>query len=113
VTLPKFLRWAVLGVLLVWLSWPIVELFVTWDKPVDTGNDTQYSLIVVGLTVGMVFVFVQMTQNLPLIEAARVVAKYLSCLLPPVAPFVSFGHWAPESPGPPFPAPDSFAILRI
>jgi len=106
----KLLVPVTLIVLLVWLSWPIVELFDTWDKPVDTGNDTQYSLIILGLCVGVAYL--SLRHKLSLIAVAHAVAKSLRPLLP-IAPFVSFLSWAPDSPSPPLSSPASFAILRI
>src|SRR5262245_45516472 len=50
-------------VVLVWFTWPIVELFDTWDKPVDTGFDTQQAIIVVGLCAGYAFISAQQRKS--------------------------------------------------
>ena len=90
-------------ILLVWLSGPIVGLFGTWERAVDTGNDTQYSLMALGFCVGAAVVLSRRGYKLPLAEVAQVVAKYLRSLL---WLSVRFAHSAPDSPCP-------FAILRI
>ena len=111
----KILKLAVLGVLLVWLSWPIVEVFDTWDSPVDTGNDSQYTIVVLGLCAGAVYVFSQRRQELLLVAVAQVtrtLGKMLRGYLF-VAPFVSFLCWTPDAPSPPVALCSSFAILRI
>jgi len=107
----KTLKLVVFAVLVVWLSWPIVELFDNWDKQAPSGDDTQYSIIVLGLCVGAAYVFLRRTR-LFITEVARVVAAYLRLLLP-FAPFVSLRRRAPHCLGPPRSPPCSFAILRI
>lgn len=111
----KILKLAVLGVLLVWLSWPVVELFDTWDSPVDTGNDSQYTFVVLGICAGAVYVFSKRRQELLLVAVAQVtrtLGKMLRGYLF-VAPFVSFLSWAPDDPSPPGTCSFSVAILRI
>jgi hypothetical protein len=41
--------------LLICLLCPIVELFDHWDHTVQTGNDTEYALVAVGLCVGVAY----------------------------------------------------------
>jgi len=43
--------------LLICLLCPIVESFDQWDHTVQTGNDTEYTLVVVGLCVGVAYTF--------------------------------------------------------
>ena len=45
--------------LLVCLICPILEVFDTWDPPIQTGNDTEYTLVVVALCVGATYLFVR------------------------------------------------------
>jgi len=99
-------------VLLVWLTWPIVELFDNWDKPVDTGNDTQYSFIVLGLCAGLAYLSSRRRHKFSPPKVVQVVAKSLRALVW-IAPFVSFLHWAPDSPSPPLSLACPFAVLRI
>jgi hypothetical protein len=44
-------------VLLTCLVCPLVELFDNWDHTIQTGNDTEYALVVVALCVGMAYSF--------------------------------------------------------
>jgi hypothetical protein len=107
----KTLKFVVFAVLVAWLSWPIVELFDNWDQPVHTGDDTQYSIIVLGLCVGAACVFSQRRHRLSVIKAACSLSDYLRLPLP-VAPFVRFCNWFEHCLGPPPFPPFSFAILR-
>jgi hypothetical protein len=107
----RALKFIVFAVLVVWLSWPIVELFDTWDQPAQTGDDTQYSIIVLGLCVGMVYVFSRGRHRLFVIKAARAVADYLRLPLP-IVPFVRFCNWVELCLSPPPSPPFSFVILR-
>src|SRR5215469_12826189 len=45
--------------LLVCLICPILEVFDSWDPPIQTGNDTEYTLVVVALCVGATYLFVR------------------------------------------------------
>src|SRR5579864_5056609 len=44
-------------VLLTCLICPLVETFDTWDHTIQTGNDTEYSLVVLALCVGVAYSF--------------------------------------------------------
>jgi hypothetical protein len=111
----RILKLALFVVLLVWLSWPIVELFDTWDQPVDTGNDSQYTFVVLGICAGAVYVFSKRRQELLLVALVlvtrpigRVVRVYRF-----TAPFVSLLSWMPDAPSPPIAPCSSVAILKI
>ena len=41
--------------LLVCFICPILELFDSWDHTAQTGNDTEYAVVVVGLCVGVAY----------------------------------------------------------
>jgi hypothetical protein len=43
--------------LLTCLICPIVETFDTWDHTIQTGNDTEYSLVILALCVGVAYSF--------------------------------------------------------
>lgn len=45
------------AVLLVCLVCPVLEMFDHWDKTEQTGNDTEYALVVLGLCVGVGYSF--------------------------------------------------------
>ena len=45
--------------MLVCLVCPIVEGFDTWDPPIDSGNDSEFSLVIAALSVGAVYLFVR------------------------------------------------------
>jgi hypothetical protein len=42
-------------VLLTCLICPLVEMFDNWDHTIQTGNDTEYALVVLALCVGVAF----------------------------------------------------------
>ena len=50
-------RMTVTLVLLTCLICPVLETFDTWDHTVQTGNDTEYALVVLALCVGAVYSF--------------------------------------------------------
>src|SRR5215470_5856206 len=45
--------------LLVCLICPLLEVFDYWDPPIQTGNDTEYTLVVVALCVGASYLLVR------------------------------------------------------
>jgi hypothetical protein len=44
-------------VLLTCLVCPLIELFDNWDHTIQTGNDTEYALVVLALCVGVTYSF--------------------------------------------------------
>ncbi len=44
-------------ILVVCLICPLVELFDHWDHAVQTGNDTEYTLVILALCVGVAYSF--------------------------------------------------------
>ena len=44
-------------ILVTCLVCPLVELFDNWDHTVQTGNDTEYALVVLALCVGVAYSF--------------------------------------------------------
>src|SRR5881409_3750598 len=44
-------------VLLTCLICPLVEMFDNWDDTIQTGNDTEYTLVVLALCVGVAYSF--------------------------------------------------------
>ena len=38
---------------------PILELIDTWDPPIQSGNDTEFSLVVAAMCVGAAYLFVR------------------------------------------------------
>jgi hypothetical protein len=53
----RTLRITVTLVLLTCLVCPLVELFDNWDHTIQTGNDTEYALVVLALCVGVAYLF--------------------------------------------------------
>ena len=47
----------IVAILLSCLLCPIVELFDHWDHTAQTGNDTEYTLMIIGLCVGVAHAF--------------------------------------------------------
>jgi hypothetical protein len=48
-------------VLLTCLVCPILETFDSWDNTTQTGNDTEYTLVILALCVGIVYSFARFT----------------------------------------------------
>lgn len=48
-------------VLLTCLVCPLVELFDHWDHTIQTGHDTEYTLVALALCIGIVFTSVRLT----------------------------------------------------
>src|SRR6266478_2148287 len=80
-------------VLFTCLMCPLVELFDNWDHTIQTGNDTEYTLVVLALCVGVAYPF------------ARFISK--STLLA----FVAKSVFAPRLQKSFFSTPCSFTLL--
>jgi len=48
-------------VLLICFVCPLVELFDYWDDPAPSGNDTEYSLVVLALCIGVAYTLARFT----------------------------------------------------
>ena len=46
-------------VLLTCLICPLLEMFDSWDDTIQTGNDTEYALVILALCVGVAYSFVR------------------------------------------------------
>ena len=53
--------------LLTCLICPILETFDNWDPPIQTGNDTEYTLVILALGVGMAYSFARFIFQSPLL----------------------------------------------
>jgi len=53
--------------LLTCLVCPILETFDTWDPPIQTGNDTEYTLVILALCVGVAYSFARFVMKFPLL----------------------------------------------
>jgi hypothetical protein len=53
--------------LLTCLICPLVETFDTWDHAIQTGNDTEYALVVLALCVGVAYSFARFVFKSPLL----------------------------------------------
>ena len=61
----KPMRWRTLQIvaalaLLVCFVCPILETFDTWDRTIQTGNDSEYTLVVLALCVGVAYSFARL-----------------------------------------------------
>jgi len=54
-------RITALVALLTCLICPILETFDSWDDTIQTGNDTEYTLVILALCVGLAYSFVRFT----------------------------------------------------
>ena len=64
-------------VLFTCLVCPLVEMFDQWDHTIQTGIDTEYTFVVLGLCVGVAYAFARFVFGIPLL---RSVAELLSDL---------------------------------
>jgi hypothetical protein len=53
----RFLHAGIVFILVVCLVCPLVELFDHWDHTLQTGNDTEYTLVILALCVGVAYSF--------------------------------------------------------
>src|SRR5579863_7323715 len=58
-------------VLLICLICPVLEMFDQWDHTAQTGNDTEYTFVVLGLCVGVLYTFARFAFVFPLLKSAR------------------------------------------
>jgi hypothetical protein len=52
----KFSRGVVTLVLAICIVCPVIEIFDHWDHTLQTGSDTEYAFVILGLCVGVVYV---------------------------------------------------------
>ena len=64
----RFSQTVVTLVLAICLVCPLVELFDHWDHTIQTGNDTEYALVVLALCVGVAYSFSRFIANFPLVR---------------------------------------------
>ena len=66
-------------VLLTCLACPLVEMFDHWDHTLQTGNDTEYTLVILALCVGVAYSFARLIFKSPPLGfvAKSVFASYL------------------------------------
>src|SRR5882757_5856976 len=50
-------------VLAICLLCPLVDMFDYWDHAPQTGNDTEYTILIVGLCVGALYTFARVVLN--------------------------------------------------
>jgi hypothetical protein len=48
------------------LGCPVIEMFDRWDNTIQTGNDTEYALVVVALCVGVAYLIARFMPKLTL-----------------------------------------------
>src|SRR3982074_2178314 len=82
----QLLQFGALLLLLVCFCSPIVETFDYWDHTLQTGNDVEYSLVVVALVAGAVF---------GMAHAATILVCTVSLMHYSLSPFVSFFPCSP------------------
>jgi hypothetical protein len=57
-------------VLLICLVCPLLETFDSWDRTAQTGNDTEYTFVLLGLCVGVLYTFARFVFRFPLLKSA-------------------------------------------
>src|SRR5579863_7493248 len=63
-------------ILLICLVCPILEMFDQWDHTAQTGNDTEYTFVVLGLCVGVLYTFARFAfEFFPLKSALGIVSS--------------------------------------
>lgn len=63
--------------LLTCLICPLLETFDTWDHTIQTGNDTEYALVILALCVGVAYSFARFVFKIPLLKAVADLASNL------------------------------------
>src|SRR6266851_2977359 len=63
---------------------PLVDMFDNWDHAMQTGNDTEYALVVLGLCIGVAFSFTRVVLRFALLRFVEDLGSkmYASKLLP-------------------------------
>ncbi len=70
---------------------PLVDLFDNWDHAMQTGNETEYALVVLALCVGLAYSFARFILTLSLFRSAvELVSNLCACKL---LPFVLRGSF--------------------
>jgi hypothetical protein len=64
-------------ILLICLVCPVLEMFDRWDHTAQTGNDTEYTFVVLALCVGVLYTFARFVFRFPLLKCAL---DLVSCL---------------------------------
>jgi hypothetical protein len=65
---------------------PLVDMFDTWDHAMQTGNETEYALVVLALCVGVAYSFARFILTFPLFRSAgNLVSNLCACKLLPFA----------------------------
>ena len=85
VSKPQFVVKVVLTVCLVC---PTLEVFDTWDPPIQSGNDTEYAIVIAALCLGATYLFVRSVWEFP--YGGSVAGRTLSVGL--LEPFISTRH---------------------
>lgn len=60
----RLLHVGIVFILVVCLVCPLVELFDSWDHTLQTGNDSEYTLVLLALCVGAVFALARLIVTL-------------------------------------------------
>jgi hypothetical protein len=64
-------------ILVTCLVCPLVELFDNWDHTVQTGNDTEYALVVLALCVGVAYSFARFIFKPTLLVSCKEFIRFL------------------------------------
>lgn len=82
----RLLHVGIVFVLVVCLVCPLVELFDHWDHTIQTGNDTEYTLVILALCIGAAYSFTRFIFKFcPFKSAEEVVSKACAAKLLPFA----------------------------
>jgi hypothetical protein len=65
-------------VLFTCLVCPLVEMFDRWDHTIQTGIDTEYTFVVLGLCVGVAYIFARFVFGTPLLRSVAALLSDLS-----------------------------------
>ena len=94
-------RLAVALVLLTCLVCPVLEMFDQWDHTLRTGQDTEYTFVVLAVCVGAVYALAKLIVTLcPSLSAANFIST-LCCAKDSVFPLAGPTALAPLSESPP------------
>ncbi len=80
----KLTRTVAIFVLAICLVCPLLEMFDHWDHTIQTGNDSEYALVVLALCVGASCSFARFLRKSPVASClARIASVYMSFMFTP------------------------------
>ncbi len=80
--LPRTSKIVATLVLLICFLCPILELFDHWDHTAETGNDTEYTFVIVALCMGVAYAFARLVFTSPTVKGVSDIILHFSAQKP-------------------------------